>query len=77
MVAISCKSIHSRAANFSLNKVRAATYPLVFLVAFGGATACGPRVMPNYLKDNDVLLQRVVTEEDLRKLKKNFDQNPE
>ena len=78
MLAASLKNIRNISLNFRLhNNIRTVMYPLVFLLALGAVVACGSRALPNYLKDREALLQRVVTEEELRKLKKSFDQNPE
>lgn len=53
----------------------AAVYSLVLLSL--AVSACGPTIKPNYLKGRETLLKRVLTEEELKTLKKNFDQNPE
>ena len=74
-IAYSLKNIYNNFVNnFRFNIRTAAVYSLVLLSL--ASCAFGPTIQPNYLKGKESLLQeRVLTTEELKKLKGKFDQN--
>jgi len=55
--------------------VRAVVYPVLLLSALG--FGCGPSRVPSYFDGKQAVLERRLSEEELRRLKRGFDANPE
>jgi len=81
-VGTSLKNIYSNTINNPRFNIKiATTYLLVALFLLQASCATTepnkPTIRPNCLKGKETFLNRVLTEEELKKLKGNFEQNPE